>query len=223
MLARRLVILVAITLALAGCVTLPPIKFSPDEIRGWRYVGTRVVSAPDGQFAWHGQDTAFAETKGVRQGAMIVDPAGGQGAADSGIAYTTRVRQLITTEPTRGEYQRFIVSQATGPISAAMGEQLGGQMTGGREVRAEVTLKQIIINHTALRLLADLMQTMKVEIALVDAKTGERLAHYPEFTAIVRRTGGVTGILLDSVITGPDIDMLSKVTAGHTRGWLFSR
>jgi hypothetical protein len=223
MISRRIFTTLALSAALAGCVSLPPIRFSPDEIKSWRYVGTRVVAATDAQFQWHGLDTTFAESKGIKQVAIPVDPAGGPGAADANADYAARVRQLVMTEPTRSEFQRFIISQAHGPISAAMGEQLGGQMTGGREVRVEVTVKHIIINHTALRILVDLIQSMKTEVALVDVKTGEKLAVYPEVTAVVQRKGGVAGIIIDAAITRSDIDMLSASVAVQTKWWLFNR
>jgi hypothetical protein len=223
MLSRRLLTIFSLAFALAGCVSLPPIKYSPDEIRGWRYIGTKVVAAPNAQFQWNGQDTAFAETKGIKQPAVLVDPAGGQGAAESNSDYASRVRQLTITEPTRTEFQRYILNQATGPISAAIGNQLGGQMTGGREVLVEVAVKHIIINHSVLRLLVDVIQSMKVEVTLVDAKTGEKLANYPEITAIVQRSGGITGVLVDAVISRPDIEILSVGVAVQTKNWLFNR
>jgi hypothetical protein len=223
MLSRRLLTILALTFAVAGCVSLPPIKYSPDEIRGWRYVGTNVIAAPNAQLQWNGQDTAFAETKGIKQAAIVVDPAGGSGAADANVEYATRVQKLITTEPTRSEFQRFIISQATGPLSAAMGNQLGGQMVGGRDVRVEVAVKSIIINHSVLRVLTNLIQSMRVEVTLVDAKTGEKLANYPEVTAIVQRAGGITGVLVDAVISRPDIEVLTAGISAQTKNWLFNR
>jgi hypothetical protein len=202
---------------------MPPIRFTPDEVRGWRYAGTRVVGAPDAVLGWQGMDATFASSKGITQGAIVVDSAGGTGANDANTEFVERVRRLVTTEPTRSEYRTFIVSQSHGPLSAAMGAELAGRMLGQRDVRVEIAIKRIIIVHSAVRILVDLIQTLKLEVKLVDNRSGEVLAVYPELTVIVQRRGGVAGILIDAAISRPDIEELSALAAIQVRNWLFVR
>jgi hypothetical protein len=223
MLTRRNIVLGGLSLAVAGCVTLPPIKYSPAEVRSWRYTGTRVTAATGASITWHGTDTAFATSKGIEQVIATPDPSGSSTASQAQADYAEKVRKLVTTEPTRSEYQRFIVSQASAPLSSAMGQRLSSELVGGRDVRVEIQIKSIVIQHSVLRVLVDLIQSIQVELAVVDAKTGEKLAVYPEITSILQKRGGVTGILVDAALARSDIETLSLLTANQTRNWLLNR
>lgn len=219
---RRTILAAAMTLAVSGCATLPPVRFSPEEIAGWKYTGTRVSFRPDANVRWPGRDTAFAETKGIQQLASIANPAGGQsGQSDAGLEYSQRVEKLITTEPTRSEYLRFLQVAAVGPIANAMGNELSGRMIGNREVRVEISIRQMAVWNSAVRILVNFTPVLQANVKIIDNKTNEVLAEYPELTTVVPRQGGVVAFVVETALQRDDFNDLTTRHAIDVRNWLF--
>ncbi len=215
MLTRRLFAL-ALTAALAGCVTSAP-PLSVDEIKTWKVVSVEGVVAPVARSGWMSVKHDFMKLKGLE---IIVKPSEERGLP----------QQIIEPTLPLEEYRAYIASQFSQRVKTSFTGPLQGQLHGARPVRIVVSMHHALILHANARFGAILWagqsgdeNTLTTSIEVVDVRTGKTLLTYPQ--TITRGTGGGPSFALSGgpiIENDPMIRMLNSLRERFT-AWLLKR
>ncbi|POR53106.1 hypothetical protein [Bosea psychrotolerans] len=215
MLTRRLFAL-ALTVALAGCVTsVPPL--SVDEIKTWKVVSVEGIVAPVARSGWMSVAHDFRKLKGLE---IIVKPSEERGLP----------QQIIEPALPLEEYRAYVASQFSQRVKTSFTGPLQGQFHGTRPVRIVVSMHDALILDGNARFGAILLSgqsgdenTLTASIDVIDARTGKTLLTFPQ--SITRGTGGSLGLALSGgpiIENDPMVRMLNQLHERFTT-WLLKR
>jgi hypothetical protein len=153
-----------------------------------------VSFAPGAKISWGEGERAYASTKGV--------PA--------------HQSNTVANTP---EGQAYIRNAIGSKVKAAMERHLG-RLKGTRLVRVEVKVTDVEIASAVQRVLVGGHHSMRGDVVLVDAKTGEVLSAYPAQTAMGVAGQGIAGALIDQAIAPDPIDRVADNYAAQYGHWL---
>ena len=190
----RSLVIAAVSLALAGCVTASN-TLSPDQVRTFRL--TKVdVSVPEGaSVRWGEGEVAYAATKGV-------------GSTEA---------SAVAETP---EGRAFVRSAVASKLRDAFQRELGPALPGSRPVRLDVAVRVVEISPAIQRILIGGDHSLRADVTLVDAKTGEVLVRFPEQTARSMAGQGLLGTVVDAAAFDAPIDRVVGDYAEQYRRWL---
>ena len=212
---RRLFAL-ALTAALAGCVTSAP-PLSVDEIKTWKVVSVEGIVAPVASSGWMSVAHDFRKLKGLE---IIVKPSEERGLP----------QQIIEPALPLEEYRAYIASQFSQRVKSSFTGPLQGGLHGTRPVRIVVSMHDALILDGNARFGATLLSgqsgdenTLTASIDVVDARTGKTLLTFPQ--SVTKGTGGALGLALGGgpiIESDPMIRMLNSLRERFT-AWLLKR
>jgi hypothetical protein len=193
----RLAALVALTFAVAGCVTASN-TLSLEQVTSLRVTSVNVGFARDARIMWGDGERAYAATKGL--------PA--------------HESDKVANTP---EAQAYMRSAISGKVKAAMERHLGtlsARLNGTKAVRAEVAIVEVSVASAAQRILVGGAHTMTADVTLVDAKTGAVVVAYAGQKITSAAGQGIGGALLDQALLPEPVDRLAEAYAFQYADWL---
>jgi len=191
---HRVMILGAVALALAGCVTAKN-TMSMEDVATLKYAGTEVRFAPNVVIWWGDGERAYAASKG--------QPA-------------TESENLAKTP----EGQAYVRNAISTKVKAAMDRHLGKSLIGTRPVRAVVTVKNITISSAVQRIIIGGNHAMGGDVTLTDARSGAPLLSYDGQTTPTGAGQGIAGALVDAALLPDPIDRVTDNYAIMYSNWL---
>jgi hypothetical protein len=182
-----------LALLVSGCVTASN-SLPREQAAALRLSAVNVSFAPGARISWGDGERAYASTKG---------------APDQSDA--------LANTP---EGQAYVRNAIGSKVKTAMERHLGGRLKGTRLVRVEVNVTEVQIASVAQRILVGGNHSMKGDVALVDAKTGEVLVAYPAQSAVGMAGQGIAGTLIDQAVAPNPIDRIVDSYAAQYGHWL---
>lgn len=190
----RFIGIAALTLALAGCVTVSN-TLSPDQVASFKVAAVEVVTPPTARISWGDGEVAYAATKGL-------PPQEATGVANTpdGQAY---IRDAVSTK-----------------LRAAFERELAASLRGTRPVRVRVNVQQVEIASVLQRILIGGNHSLRADVTILDAKSGAVLSQFPAQTATAAAGQGLAGSFIDAVALDAPIDRVVANYSVQYRAWL---
>jgi hypothetical protein len=166
---------VAVALALAGCVTTAENSLSQNDIANMKLTGVTVSFTPDAGVQWEDGIRAYATANAI---------------ADDQIA-------TATNTPEGKAYVRTMLAPV---IKTGVTKSLAGQLNGSRPVRLDIVVRSFALSSAVQRVLIGGGRGMVADANLVDARTGAIIIANPELRAATYAGQGIVGAAVQAAI-----------------------
>ena len=124
-------------------------------------------------------------------------------------------------KPDTSEARRAFLEQKAMPhIKAALEAEIPPAFRGTDPARLRVTVRQLDVPPAIARIIiGGVPFTLKAEVQVIDARTGQTVVDAADFNGMLGSQGGLIGVAIEQLSPDP-IDRVSRTFARALKGWL---